>query len=512
MWHTKIAKILKPLLTVATLTALLCIPSLSIAQTDVGGEIWGEWTAEGSPYYVENTIIIPEDRELYIGQGVDVIFTNYYSIEVYGTLIANGGRVGNDRILFMGDDNGNDGTTWNGIYFRREGDYVSSLTNCDIYDARTAISCEDNSPQIVGDNIIAVNVGINCVNAYPTIEENSIEITGDETSLEIIGISLRDHSNPRIAYNHKISVRAQENGSATGIMIRESDPIIRDNWITVSSVRGDIYGILAHRSDKLLIKRNIIEMESDGNIKGLWIIQTTDVNFLNNTVQLRGYSEIATGLVIGEDSRVSVVNNIVVGNGHSSIGINVNNRGEVHDSSDYNDFWAHATNYEGAWRGDNDISADPLFMDNEDAPYRLSWPNFPDMDDEGRSPCIDAGNPRLFDDVDDTRSDMGRFAYEQEFDVGENIALAPEAFRLLSAYPNPFNGTTTIGFEMNRAESVTLALFDLQGRLVERLHSGVMSSGSHRLLWNAADYPTGQYLLQLNSSTNRMSQNLILIK
>ncbi len=511
MWHKTFSINLTPLLTVLSVAMLLFIPSLSTARTDVGGEEWGEWTSEGNPYYVLSTVIIPEDRELFIREGVDVTFTNHYSIEVYGTLIANGGNVGDDRIWFEGDNDGNNGTTWNGIYFRREGDHVSSLTNCDFFDVWAAVSCYRNSPQIVGNNISALNVAIYCSGASPVIEENSISVSGDDTSQEVIGINLRGGSAPRIVRNKMIEVQSIANGAATGILIRESDPLIKENWIDISSETGAVYGISAHRTDKLSIKHNIIRLNSQGSIKGLWTIESSDVKFLNNDVILEGSSQNATGLVIGEGSQVSVVNNIVVGNGFSSIGIN-SRAGEVQDSSDYNDFWNHDVNYVGGWQGQNDIDADPLFIVEDGiTTYRLPWPNFPDINDEGRSPCIDAGNPRLFDE-DGSRSDMGRYAYLQAEKIDKNVLLSPESFRILSAYPNPFNSTTTIGFELNKAGVINFTLYDSQGRLLETLRSGFTQSGAHSFLWNAADYPSGQYLLQLSSSSNRKSQTLILVR
>ena len=107
---------------------------------------------------------------------------------------------------------------------------------------------------------------------------------------------------------------------------------------------------------------------------------------------------------------------------------------------------------------------------------------------------------------------MGRYAYLQAEKIDKNVLLSPESFRILSAYPNPFNSTTTIGFELNKAGVINFTLYDSQGRLLETLRSGFTQSGAHSFLWNAADYPSGQYLLQLSSSSNRKSQTLILVR
>jgi len=65
---------------------------------------------------------------------------------------------------------------------------------------------------------------------------------------------------------------------------------------------------------------------------------------------------------------------------------------------------------------------------------------------------------------------------------------------LLSAVPNPFNPQTTVKLSLDRAENVSVSVFDLAGRLVARLHRGPLAAGDHRWVWNgrnAAGLPQG---------------------
>lgn len=77
---------------------------------------------------------------------------------------------------------------------------------------------------------------------------------------------------------------------------------------------------------------------------------------------------------------------------------------------------------------------------------------------------------------------------------------APLAFALRAPAPNPFVGTTRIGFELPRAGSVRLRILDLQGRHVRELIPRVTyEAGRHSIDWNGEDdlghkVPPGVYL------------------
>ena len=58
----------------------------------------------------------------------------------------------------------------------------------------------------------------------------------------------------------------------------------------------------------------------------------------------------------------------------------------------------------------------------------------------------------------------------------------------VAAHPNPFNPQTTISFDLPQAMEVSLAVFDLQGRLVRNLlQSNPHTAGSHHQVWDGRD-------------------------
>jgi hypothetical protein len=78
------------------------------------------------------------------------------------------------------------------------------------------------------------------------------------------------------------------------------------------------------------------------------------------------------------------------------------------------------------------------------------------------------------------------------------------ATRLLGAAPNPFNPATVVRFELAIGGPVSLAVHDLQGRLVRRLAQGVFAAGRHEARWDGAAedgraVAAGVYVLRLSA-------------
>ena len=88
----------------------------------------------------------------------------------------------------------------------------------------------------------------------------------------------------------------------------------------------------------------------------------------------------------------------------------------------------------------------------------------------------------------------------------------PKTVRLLPNYPNPFNPFTNICFELPKAALVEVKIFDIQGRLVERLLKQKLSSGSHQIKWRASAFSSGIYFCRLWADGESLVQKMVLIK
>lgn len=96
--------------------------------------------------------------------------------------------------------------------------------------------------------------------------------------------------------------------------------------------------------------------------------------------------------------------------------------------------------------------------------------------------------------------------------TGVKSEPVPASFTLLRSYPNPFNPTTTLEFNLPNAQSVKLTIFSADGRAVTTLADGVMHAGSHRLLWEASQHPAGIYLARLETAQGLQVLKMLLIK
>ena len=76
--------------------------------------------------------------------------------------------------------------------------------------------------------------------------------------------------------------------------------------------------------------------------------------------------------------------------------------------------------------------------------------------------------------------------------------MTPNGFNLNSIYPNPFNPTTTIQYELESFSSIMINVFDVRGQLVSKLFSGSQPSGIYEIIWNASGNASGLYFIEIN--------------
>ncbi len=67
----------------------------------------------------------------------------------------------------------------------------------------------------------------------------------------------------------------------------------------------------------------------------------------------------------------------------------------------------------------------------------------------------------------------------------------PEGFALHKTYPNPFNPVTNISFDLGKDSYVKLSIYNINGRLVADLINRKMTSGSHKVIFDASDLSSG---------------------
>jgi parallel beta-helix repeat protein/predicted outer membrane repeat protein len=153
------------------------------------------------------------------------------------------------------------------------------------------------------------------------------------------------------------------------------------------------------------------------------------------------------------------------------------------------------------------IFEDPLFVD----------PGIGDFHLQGDSPCIDAGDPESPLDPDSTIADIGAFSYDQTPVIEPKPKSAlPTEFAVTSVYPNPFNPTTTISFDLPFAGFVSLNIFDINGRNVGTVREPPLNKhhppGQHHIPFDGSNLPSGIYVYHLTAGTYDASGKMVLMK
>lgn len=88
----------------------------------------------------------------------------------------------------------------------------------------------------------------------------------------------------------------------------------------------------------------------------------------------------------------------------------------------------------------------------------------------------------------------------------------PGSFDLEQNFPNPFNPTTTISYDVPEVSNVSLIVYDMLGRRVATLVEAVVSAGSHAATFDAHALPSGAYIYRLETPEGTFTKTMLLLK
>jgi hypothetical protein len=164
--------------------------------------------------------------------------------------------------------------------------------------------------------------------------------------------------------------------------------------------------------------------------------------------------------------------------------------------------------------GDHDSSEIIISCGNE--PAGAMWMNFMDytfgrsswMFSQGQSTRMDA---ILVTDLN-RRNILNSTACNTQNIRGNSANLDEGIFGLFTNYPNPFNPSTTISFNLSQTGYTSLKIYDVTGREVAELISGEINAGQHSVVFNAENLSAGIYFYRLESSGNVAVKKMLLVK
>ena len=102
-------------------------------------------------------------------------------------------------------------------------------------------------------------------------------------------------------------------------------------------------------------------------------------------------------------------------------------------------------------------------------------------------------------------------------DVEEKPAALPARFTVHANYPNPFNPSTTLGFELPAASHLRVEIYNALGHRVRLLHEGALPAGAHQLSWDGRSdageaAPTGLYFARFQSGNDLRTLKMVMMK
>ena len=107
--------------------------------------------------------------------------------------------------------------------------------------------------------------------------------------------------------------------------------------------------------------------------------------------------------------------------------------------------------------------------------------------------------------------------FEYGFVGSEDPIIIPQMTKLHNNYPNPFNPTTTISYDLNNNSKVKLEIFNIKGQKVLTLEDGEKTAGHHNIVWNGKDsegssVSSGVYFYKLDTEDYSSVKKMILMK
>jgi hypothetical protein len=526
----------------------------NVATADVvfvSGDVSGVWSADS--VIVTDSIYVSPGNSLEIEPGVHVLFltANYFRVKEGAILHAVGTEADTIKFLPAVDgyntlgidfEDASDESIVEYCYFTRALYSAIALTSCNMtirnclmegnfgYYRGGGISALEGSDALIENNIIRNNEtvqqggGIYCDTSSPIIRGNMIEGNTSGPIATGGGISCNNHSHPLIVNNTFANNQVFPSpaypatvGQGAAIYCSNlSNPVITGNLFFNNRVNGGgavgqsgggaifVFSAVPEIENNVFAG-NTVEV-GDGGALYLFIFNGSLVNnvFVNNTAADNG------GAVYMDLSHPSVINSVFYDNYSPD--------GPVFFLDRSSDIDVTYSDVEGGWEGEGNIDIDPLFRDPGAADYHLMAVECGDPYD---SPCIDAGSPDYADSLLDCSwglgtelSDMGAFGGGQMIPTAVDDDIeTPSGFFISTNYPNPFNASTTISYQLPQASVVTLEVYDMLGRKVETLIDNRHdAAGEHHITWDASDNTSGLYFYRLEVDGHSGTSKMLLLK
>ncbi len=96
--------------------------------------------------------------------------------------------------------------------------------------------------------------------------------------------------------------------------------------------------------------------------------------------------------------------------------------------------------------------------------------------------------------------------------VEDDSEQIPNRFAMIGNYPNPFNASTVIEFNLAERGNVSLDIYNLSGQKIANVFDGVLNAGKHSRVFNAEDFSSGVYFYKLTQDGQSAVKRMVLLK
>ncbi|HRK74098.1 MAG TPA: T9SS type A sorting domain-containing protein [Rhodothermales bacterium] len=88
----------------------------------------------------------------------------------------------------------------------------------------------------------------------------------------------------------------------------------------------------------------------------------------------------------------------------------------------------------------------------------------------------------------------------------------PKSFVLYQNFPNPFNPSTVIRFELKTKQYAKVNVYNILGKLIATLKDETMDAGVYEVKFNAGELPSGVYFYSIETRSGKMTRQMLLMK
>ena len=94
----------------------------------------------------------------------------------------------------------------------------------------------------------------------------------------------------------------------------------------------------------------------------------------------------------------------------------------------------------------------------------------------------------------------------------QNIKKFPNTFVLYSLYPNPFNPSTHIKFNIPRSANVEISVYNVAGQFIGKLLNENKKAGTYIVNWDASNMASGMYFIRMKAGNYVKTRRCLLVK